>query len=250
MAKLIGRPGGKHDGPGSTGQNLSNSMSLQATDAAAFPLRLPSVTTADDFREPPSLFKRLIDGTMKRTPDEIVDELLVMKSQDGDANAWRQLVKRWQPRFYAQARRLTAHRDGAADVTQETWIAIMRSIHRIEDPARFRAWAHRIVANKSADWIRRRQRERKALHNAADDLHVDQRAGSASGGEKSDAISKLKQAIRTLPSEHQHLLSMFYIENMSLIEIADVLAIPVGTVKSRLHSIRQELKLVIEGIQQ
>jgi RNA polymerase sigma-70 factor (ECF subfamily) len=58
----------------------------------------------------------------------------------------------------------------------------------------------------------------------------------------------LRQAIHTLPTEHRHLLSMFYIEGMSLLEIADVLSVPLGTVKSRLHSIRQELKQVIEGL--
>ena len=181
---------------------------------------------------------------MKRTPDEIVDELLVLQSQAGSARAWRQLVQRWQPKFYAQARRLTANQEGAADVVQETWIAIMRSIHRLEDPARFRAWAHRIVANKSADWIRKQQRERKAIHMVADDLGED----SVSDTSMIRRIDTLKQAIQTLPRSHRHLISMFYTENMSLVEIAHVLSIPVGTVKSRLHSIRQELRGVYKGM--
>jgi RNA polymerase sigma factor (sigma-70 family) len=184
---------------------------------------------------------------MKRTPDEIVDELLVMRSQDGDKSAWRELVIRWQPRFYALARRLTSHREGAADVTQETWVAIMRAIHRLEDPARFRSWAHRIVGNKSADWIRRRQRERKALHTAADELQSENTRPDR--GQRENIIT-LRRAIQTLPPEHRHLVSMFYVEKMPLTEISDVLDIPVGTVKSRLHSIRKELKLAFEGIRQ
>ena len=183
---------------------------------------------------------------MKRTPDEIVDELLVLQSQAGSARAWRQLVQRWQPKFYAQARRLTANQEGAADVVQETWIAIMRSIHRLEDPARFRAWAHRIVANKSADWIRKQQRERKVIDRVAVDLG--DRDESVSDTSMIRRIDTLKQAIQTLPRAHRHLISMFYTENMSLIEIAHVLAIPVGTVKSRLHSIRQELRGVYKGM--
>lgn len=182
---------------------------------------------------------------MNRTPDEIVDELLVLRSQAGDKAAWRQLVHRWQPRFYALARRLTSHHEGAADVTQETWIAIMRAIHRLEDTARFRPWAHRIVANKSADWIRKRQRERKALHTAADELQADTRSDDDLRGE-AESITTLRRAISRLPREHRHLVTMFYVEKMPLTEIADVLSIPVGTVKSRLHSIRQELKMAFE----
>lgn len=183
---------------------------------------------------------------MERTSNEIVDELLVLRSQDGDKSAWRQLVNRWQPRFYALARRLTSHHEGAADVTQETWIAIMRAIHRLEDAARFRSWAHRIVANKSADWVRRRQRERKALSTAADELQVEQllQPGRDAGNE--EALLTLRAAINRLPLEHRHLIAMFYVERMPLLEIAEVLSIPVGTVKSRLHSIRQELKMAFE----
>jgi RNA polymerase sigma-70 factor (ECF subfamily) len=186
---------------------------------------------------------------MNRTPDEIVDELLVLRSQDGDKAAWRQLVNRWQPRFYALARRLTSHHEGAADVTQETWIAILRAIHRLEDPARFRSWAHRIVANKSADWVRRRQRERKAINTAADGLQVDKGPHQNRNANEEEAITTLRRAINTLPREHRHLLTMFYVEKMPLMEIADVLSIPVGTVKSRLHSIRKELKMAFEEIQ-
>ena len=185
--------------------------------------------------------------SMERTTADIIDELLVLGSQNGDTQAWRQLVNRWQPRFYAQARRLTGHRDGAADVTQDTWMAVMRSIHRLEDPIRFRAWAHRILANKSVDWIRRRQRERKALNTVNDGANpIGQIASPVKNS--NPAIKKLREAMKSLPTEHQHLLSMFYIDRMSLLEISEVLSIPLGTVKSRLHSIRQELKQVIEGL--
>ncbi len=184
---------------------------------------------------------------MDRTTGEIIDELLVLNSQNGDMQAWRQLVNRWQPKFYAQARRLTGHPDGAADVTQDTWMAVMRSIHRLKDPARFRSWAHRILANKAVDWIRRRRREREAIGSAgAGTTPVEQIAAPITA--ENAAVRRLREAIKTLPVEQRHLLSMFYIERMSLVEIAEVLSIPLGTVKSRLHSVRQELRQVIEGL--
>ena len=183
---------------------------------------------------------------MKRTADQIEDALLILKVQEGDRNAWKEVLRRWQPRIYAQARRLTGHPEGAADVAQESWLAMVRAIGGLDDPSRFRPWAYRIVARKASDWIRRQQRDRRVMAGNNDPANVphpekqkeDQRVGS------------LQQAIRQLPQEHRSLLSMFYTEQMPLNEIAEVLGIPLGTVKSRLYGIRQELKATIERLEE
>ena len=179
---------------------------------------------------------------MKRTTDEIADELLVMRSQDGDRSAWKRLVARWQPKLYAHARRLTGHPEGAADVTQESWLAIVKVLGRLEDPAKFRSWAYRIVSNKATDWVRKRQRERSALMIAAGDAD-----DAVQPVADDDRMADLQRAIRALPRDQRNLLHMFYREGMSLAEIADACAIPLGTVKSRLHGIRQELKFILKG---
>jgi RNA polymerase sigma-70 factor (ECF subfamily) len=181
---------------------------------------------------------------MKRTTEDIVNELLVMRSQEGDAVAWSRLVRAWQPRFYAHARRLTGHREGAKDVTQETWAAMVRSIRRLDDPARFRAWAFRILINKSADWVRKRARERRAIQEVVESVRERGAPGNHPPGEESG--DRLRRAVAQLPPDRRQLLSMCYVDGMPLAEIADVLGIPEGTVKSRLHSIRQELKLLLE----
>ena len=123
---------------------------------------------------------------MRRTADQIADELLVLGSQAGDTTAWRRLVERWQPKLFAQALRLAGTREGAADITQESWLAIVRSLRRLDDPARFRFWARRIVANKSADWVRQQQRQRKLMETATQQAAtwrgVGRRAGTAGAG--------------------------------------------------------------------
>ncbi|MEM8679274.1 MAG: sigma-70 family RNA polymerase sigma factor, partial [Planctomycetota bacterium] len=182
---------------------------------------------------------------MNSAPDPIEDALLILRVQDGDHRAWREIVERWQPLIYAQARRMTGHPEGASDVAQESWLAMVRSIDGLDDPSRFRPWAYRIVANKASDWIRKRQRDRQVIFGQTDPPDV----ADAAGSQESQKLRPLRRAIRQLPQEHRGLLSMFYIDQMPLTEIAEVLGIPLGTVKSRLYSIRQELKETIERLE-
>ena len=95
-----------------------------------------------------------------RTSDDIYDELLVLRLQDGDSAALDELVQRWQPRLLRHAQRLTGLPDAASDVVQAVWVAILRGLNGLGDPACFRRWAYQIVTYKCADWVRERQRDR------------------------------------------------------------------------------------------
>src|SRR5882724_5213511 len=97
---------------------------------------------------------------MQTPADQVLDELLVLRFQDGDGEALNELVCRWQPRLLRHAWHLTRQLESAADATQESWLAIVRKIDRLRDPAAFRAWAYRIVTHKCADLTRRQPIER------------------------------------------------------------------------------------------
>ena len=172
---------------------------------------------------------------MKRAAQEVVDELLVMRCQDGDAEALDMLVRRWQKRLWRHAFRLTGRRDAAWDAVQEAWLAIVRGIGRLSDPACFRRWAYRIVTHKAIDWVRRRRR-RRAEADAADPDPVAPAAADA------DAATDMRTVLASLPTEQRALVSLRYLEELSLIEIAEILDIPAGTVKSRLHDARAALR--------
>ena len=111
----------------------------------------------------------------------------------------------------------------------------------MHDPACFRRWAYRIVTNKCADWIRNRQRQRIVSGELTEEP-----AERPSDDEATDDIGLLRQALRQLPGRQRVILSMHYLEGMPLEEMAEVLSLPVGTVKSRLYYARRELKLVLE----
>lgn len=186
---------------------------------------------------------------MRRTPEDIYDELLVLRCQSGEADALVELVRRWQPRLLGHAYRLTGDTHAAPDAAQEAWLAIVAGLGRLDDPARFPAWAYRIVTFKCADWTRRRQRER-AVRNGQAHLQPapDDRADTAE--RPADTIELLRQAMRQLSGEHHAALSLHYLDGLSVAEIAVALDIPQGTVKSRLHHARQRLKTTMERMKQ
>ncbi|UCD75175.1 MAG: RNA polymerase sigma factor [Phycisphaerales bacterium] len=181
---------------------------------------------------------------MTRTSRDILDEWLVLRCQGRDAEALRELVRRYQPRIWRQAMYLTGRREGAEEVVQETWLAIVRGLPRLRDPAAFRSWACRIVSRRSADWIRRRQRDRARTDHALDpDEAADAPDALPAAG---DELQKLRRAIRNLPAHLRCVLGMHYQDGLSVCEIAYALDIPAGTVKSRLHHARNTLRETLE----
>lgn len=178
---------------------------------------------------------------MNRTPERIRDEWLVFRAQDGDRDAITELIARWQPRLLAHALRLTGRHDAAADVVQESWIAMVKGLRRLEDPACFPRWAYQVVTRRSTDWVRQKVRQRKLNEHVAAEAPTHQEVNHAH-----DDIEELRVAIRKLPKEQRTLLAMHYLDGLSIAEIAEALSIPPGTVKSRLHAIRGELKGLLE----
>jgi RNA polymerase sigma-70 factor (ECF subfamily) len=185
---------------------------------------------------------------MKRTQEDIQDELLVLQCQSGDSHALKALIARWQPKLAVLAWRLTSQREAAQDIVQDSWMAIVRGLKRLDDPARFRTWAYRIVKNKCMDWMRRRAVERKAskeLHDAAllESVEIE-------GESQTDRdVRLLRLAMSQLPQEQRAMLSLHYLDGMSVTEIGRVLDVPAGTVKSRLHHARNHLKRELERVE-
>lgn len=183
---------------------------------------------------------------MEPTTDRLADELLVMRCQDGDAEAFDALFRRWQPRLSGYARRLAADDTAAADAVQETWLAVVRGLRKLDDPATFRHWVYRIVTNKCADQVRRAVRQRELLRQAEDEARA---AGEAGAGDDDTDVSAaaVRAGLRRLRPERRAILALHYAEGQSVADIAAILGVPAGTVKSRLHHARGELKRRLEG---
>jgi RNA polymerase sigma-70 factor (ECF subfamily) len=183
---------------------------------------------------------------MNRDARQVLTEWLVLSAQGGNETAFTELYGLWRADLRRLAMVRVEHSEAADEVITEAWLAIARGLPRLDDPACFPRWAFRIVERRSADWIRQRARTRRqeaAAISAADDLAP----ASPFSGEPSDDVLRLRNAIAHLPAEQRELLHLYYDLERSIGEIAEVLAIPAGTVKSRLFSARETLKQQLEG---
>ncbi|WP_165235785.1 RNA polymerase sigma factor [Aquisphaera insulae] len=186
---------------------------------------------------------------MARGPEAILEEWLVVEAQRGRTAALQALAVRWHPRLVGHAYRRTGHPDAAAEVAQEAWIAIIRGLTGLEDPAAFRVWAFRIVDRKSFDWIRRRRRGRALANRLVADASLHDpdcdpgpEARPREGDGRDERIEQLRLALRRLPDDSRIVLTMLYVDGLSVIEIAGALRLPEGTVKSRLFHARKQLR--------
>lgn len=168
------------------------------------------------------------------------NELLVIRCQGGDSRAFEQLVESWQERLWRHAWRLTGDEDAAWDVMQEAWIGISRGLHRLAEPAAFPAWAYRIVSHKCRDWLRRQRRERQLAELYGSESHESREPAEA-------AYENLNEAMTQLSGPDRAILSLRYEDSLSTAEIAVILEIPEGTVKSRLFHARKRLKKFLES---
>ncbi len=178
---------------------------------------------------------------MPRTLQDIQDELLVIRCQDGEPDALDELIVRWKVRLHAHAWSLTRDAEAAADASQEAWLAIARGIRRLSDPAYFGPWAYRIVTHKCADWTRAQQRRRSHVKRA-----LDEPPARPEPEPHHDDAACLRDALCRIQPDTRAILSMHYLGQMNENQIAMALDIPVGTVKSRLYHAREALKAAFE----
>ena len=179
-----------------------------------------------------------------RTTDQIYDEWLVVRCQGRDQKALTELISRWNNRLSRYVWRLTSGHEDMADIVQEIWINAVRKLHQLRDPACFPQWVYRIATAQCANWTRRMKRNRR-LQEAVNERNEFERGTQVTKPE-AEKITALREGLKCLPPDQQILISLFYIDELSINAIAESLGIPTGTVKSRLFHVREALRRTIE----
>jgi RNA polymerase sigma-70 factor (ECF subfamily) len=178
---------------------------------------------------------------VEQTPERVLDEYLVTLSQAGSAEALDGLARRWTPRLLRYAARVLGGSADAAetarDVVQDTWIGAIRGLRGLRDPAQFPAWIYGIATRKCADVIRGHSRRRGLEGSLAAGRSMEPSYDAAP-----EQQIDLAAAIRALPPVHRAVVHLFYRDDFRVDEIASILGVPVGTVKSRLHHAREALR--------
>ena len=177
------------------------------------------------------------------TVQSITDELLVIRCRQGDAEALNSLLRRWQEPLWRHALRITGDEAAAWDILQEALISMARDIRKLEAEAAFGAWAYRITGNKAKDWLRQNLRRQDRETRFASQQAMD--------NEENEIIcpdsAELQEKLERLEVEDRTLLTLRFENGFHLDEIARMLGIPIGTVKSRLHTVRQHLRTLMKG---
>jgi RNA polymerase sigma-70 factor (ECF subfamily) len=180
---------------------------------------------------------------MNRDQKQVFTEWLVLSAQAGTETAFKDLHDLWS----ADLRRFALSRvekpEAADEVVNDCWLAIARGLARLDDPACFPRWAFRIVERRAADWVRQRSLQRRREIAAANESDLLAPAGSPAA--PADHVLKLREAVSQLATDDRELVQLYYVLERSVAEIAEVLAVPAGTVKSRLFSVRESLKQIL-----
>lgn len=168
----------------------------------------------------------------------IYDELLVIKSKQGESQAFDELVARWQRQLWRYAFKLTGSDADAWDAVQETWCEIINGLAKLQDTAAFPCWVFRILNSKCTDLLRKQQQQFRLNKALAE--HDQKKSDKARNGD--GRIEFLKSAIEKLSPDRQALLILRYFNDFGTSEIAEILGIPQGTVKSRLNRTVEKLR--------
>jgi RNA polymerase sigma factor (sigma-70 family) len=181
---------------------------------------------------------------MNSETEHTMNNILVHRYQNGEDRALKLLVSRFHPVMIRAICYHTSDRDFAEDIAQECWYIIINKLHGLKLTISFNAWALTIVRRKSIDWIRDQQKARRNAESLTAAAASDEEDGSNENN--NDKILEILQAgIWQLPPTQRIVLTMFYLENYSLLEISSILEISKGTVKSRLFYARENLKEII-----
>ena len=179
------------------------------------------------------------------------DEIIVERALTGDAEAFGEIVRRWERRIFALAYGMLGREDDARDATQETFLAAFRNLRGFRGEAKVSSWLHRIAVNQC---ITQQRRAKVRSESALDDeqekqaerfaIPVDHSPVTLVEGRQETAA--VRRAINSLPLELRQVVIMKEFEELTFREIADVLDLPLSTVKSRLYTALKQLQMRLE----
>jgi RNA polymerase sigma-70 factor (ECF subfamily) len=182
------------------------------------------------------------------------DELaLVASARSGDQDAFGVLVRLHQRQVFNLALRMLRNADEASEATQDVFLAAWQGLHQFRGNARFATWLYRITYNHCLRLLEQRRRDANAQAElAAESAREHSPAGALSAQHASDAERQMCEAVRgeiaNLPAKYRVVLVLRHLQELSYEEMAEVMSMPIGTVKTQLFRARAMLKDRLEGL--
>jgi RNA polymerase sigma-70 factor, ECF subfamily len=174
--------------------------------------------------------------------ERIYCELLVLRCSRGDKGSFEELIRLWENKLFYYIRRLVTSEEEAWDILQETWIKVFQSVGSLKNPEALSSWLYSIARHSAMDlWrdrfadVRTEEIDEDVLAEIPDDKTPD-----------FDNAERVHGGLDRISLAHREALTLFFLEDFSIEEIASILNIAPGTVKSRLHYAKRALRLVLE----
>ena len=182
------------------------------------------------------------------------DDLLIRRAANGDEQAFEKLLLTHQRNVYHLCYRMAGDPDDALDLSQEAFLKAWRSLPTYQFDAAFSTWLYRLTTNVCIDFLRKKPRQ---MHGSLTVEDEDEEGREFSlpdpaPGPEEQTFSKLQQqavneAMQKLPEDYRLVLQLRVVEDLPYEQIAEILQVPVGTVKSRLSRARLQLKKLLEN---
>ena len=170
------------------------------------------------------------------------DHDLILKIQGGNLDALGEIYDRHRHLVFRTALAICNDPEAAADLLQDVFLRLHRFAARIDPERPLEPWLYRVTANQTYTWVKRHQRWSHPLEEIAEWLSSGVKHSPQYITEQDDESKRIQAAIVKLSLPHRVVVVMYYINDLSLHEIAEILEIPEGTVKSRLHYGRRALR--------
>ena len=186
---------------------------------------------------------------MERTEALLIDNL-----REGDESALAPLVEKYKRMVHRLALQITKNHEDANDVMQETFIKVYQSIHTFRQEATFETWIYRITVNEALNFVKRRERRRETPLSTTEESEYDpsvrQKAEMANdpqiNAEKTELRHWVTKAVNSLSLKHRIVVVLHELEGLTHAEIASILNCSEGTVRSRLHYARKQLRSLLK----
>ena len=175
---------------------------------------------------------------------------LIQLVREGDLSAWGELIRIHQDRLYSSIVRVVGHPDRARDVVQDAFIQAIENISRFDGKSQFFTWLYRIAFNRAMSMYRKHKSEvslEVARENAGDETMADSQDQPEDRVLQSELVEEVHQAIEQLSAEHRAVIVLREIEGCEYEQIAEILEVSLGTIRSRLHRARSEMRRLLRG---
>jgi RNA polymerase sigma-70 factor (ECF subfamily) len=191
----------------------------------------------------------------------VTDQEVVARSREGDESAYRELIRRYERPVFSLIFRMVRDREIAEDLSQETFIKVLNAIGTYRPEFKFSSWVFKIANNTAIDHLRRRELDTLSLEgspHAATPEAMEATAlqlGTGVASPLDDVASRelggeIEAAINRLRPEYRSCILLRHVEGRAYEEIADILGLPLGTVKTYIHRARNELRVMLAHLRE